>query len=148
MLSSALSHSQLGINSMLTCCCYSRGKHQILSLNEPPLYPMYLKLSLQTGFSSFSAHFDFKAVPVLPCQCCLQCWCLGTRKFRPNSRPWMTTATPSQRTLTSLQVSSPRATTFQVPCVFHSGGREHRESCLGVPNWESFCRSSGVRVQK
>lgn len=148
MLREALSHSQLGIN-ILTCCCYSRDKHQILSLNKPPLYPMYLKL--QTGFSSFSAHFYF---PVFPSQCCLQCWCLGTRKFRPNSRPWMTTATPSQRTLTSLQVSSPRATTFQVPCVFIQGAegrvREHRESCLGIPNWESFFPSFlwSYRVQK
>ncbi|NWZ70689.1 SMAD3 protein, partial [Acrocephalus arundinaceus] len=62
----ALSHSQLGINNILTCCCYSRGKHQILSLNEPPLYSMYLKLLLQTGFSSFSAHFYLKAVPCFP----------------------------------------------------------------------------------
>lgn len=42
-------NSQLGINSILTCCCYSRGKHQILSLNEP----LSLKLSLQPGFSCF-----------------------------------------------------------------------------------------------
>lgn len=114
-------------------------KHQIPSLSEPLCIPWisscYSELFLLV-FCCFS-RFISKLLPVFLPQCCLQCWCPGTRRFRPNSRPWMITATPSQRTLTSQQVSSPRATTFQVPCVFIQGaeGRvtEHRESWLGDP---------------
>lgn len=98
-------------------------------LTSPLCIPCLWSCSSKLVFCSFS-DFIWKLFPVFPPQCCPRCWCLGTQRFQQNSHPWMITATPSQRTLTSLQVSSPRATTFQVPCVFHPGRGQRAQGIL------------------